>query len=413
MIKGILFSICFTLLLIYSIESGCRLAEKTLGFPWGAKDKDLSAWTKSRGISFDRRSALEVVEELQKEGIESAPVLSPYFWLENITGFSEEIPLYPLSSWTSKLTIGANESGKFGQYKSDRNGFNNLDKWYEEGIDLALIGDSYVECAFLQQEESLAYLLRNAGVKAGCFGKSGTGPLIQLAILREYVKPLAPIQVVWFYFAANDFIDLERERTNPIINKYKQAEYGQNLLYRIKEVNAVQKRLYNEKLQVEVQAKNRERETDWHQLRRFIFMDSTKEMGRRLLSCNTRIYNAVVKAREQRDDSLAEEYIRIVLQASQEVQAWGGSFTIVDLSGRWGSIRSPELYTTLSTSNSKVLNKLSNEGIRIINCGEFYNTLSNPKDLFPNQYTGHHFGKNGYEKLAAFLVPKLNSTENK
>jgi hypothetical protein len=409
--KGILLSICFTLLLIYSIEGGCWLAEKTLGFPLGTKDKNLSAWTKSRGTLFDRRAVLEVVEERKKEGIEAAPVLSPYFWLENITDFSEEIPLYPLSSWSNKLTIGANESGEFGQYKSDRYGFNNLDAWYEEGIDLALVGDSYVECAFLQQEESLAYLLRGAGIKAGCFGKCGTGPLIQLAILREYVKPLAPKQVVWFYFAANDFIDLERERANPIIDKYKQTYYNQNLLYRINEIDAIQGKLYNEKLKIE--ARPPKKEPDWRHLKRFIFMDSTKEMLRRLLSINTEIYSAVVRAREQRDAALAEEYIRIILQGAQEVHAWGGNFVVVDLSGRWGTVRSPELYTTLSTSNSLVLNRLANEGIPIINCGEFYDTLSNPKDLFPNQYTGHHFGKNGYEKLAAFLVQKLKIVEKK
>ena len=58
---------------------------------------------------------------------------------------------------------------------------------------------------------------------------SGTGPLHQLAILKEYVAPLKPKVVLWNFFEGNDLQELVIENNNKILKKYLNNSFSQNL----------------------------------------------------------------------------------------------------------------------------------------------------------------------------------------
>jgi hypothetical protein len=63
-------------------------------------------------------------------------------------------------------------------------------------------------------------------------GRAGSGPLLMLALLREYLPGLRPKVVVWCYFSGNDLLDLRRERTHPILIRYLEDGFRQGLLER-------------------------------------------------------------------------------------------------------------------------------------------------------------------------------------
>lgn len=130
-----------------------------------------------------------------------------------------------------KTVIHCNESGKWATYKSDRYGFNNQDNvWDYSEVDIALIGDSFTLGACVTVEENIASQLKIISKKKIINGGvGGTGPLIQLAIFREYFLEKKPKKVFYFFFEGNDMDDLKFELTDQILKKYLDIEFSQNL----------------------------------------------------------------------------------------------------------------------------------------------------------------------------------------
>ena len=58
-------------------------------------------------------------------------------------------------------------------------------------------------------DRTFVALIRQRHPATRNFGMAGDGPLLMLATLQEYVSPLKPRIVLWFYFEGNDLIDLQ------------------------------------------------------------------------------------------------------------------------------------------------------------------------------------------------------------
>lgn len=91
-------------------------------------------------------------------------------------------------------------------FSTDGRGFRNaadLDR-----ADVAIVGDSYVEGAYVSDEETVAARLHEwTGETVANLGVSGYGSLQELKILERYALPLGPRLVAWFFFEGNDFDD--------------------------------------------------------------------------------------------------------------------------------------------------------------------------------------------------------------
>ena len=60
-------------------------------------------------------------------------------------------------------------------------------------------------------------------------GKTGDGPLTELATLIEYLSPLQPKIVLWFYYEGNDLRDLMFEEESPLLMSYLRDNFSQRL----------------------------------------------------------------------------------------------------------------------------------------------------------------------------------------
>jgi lysophospholipase L1-like esterase len=88
----------------------------------------------------------------------------------------------------------------------DRHGFRN-DQDYDRA-DVVVIGDSFVEGAETSQSQTVvAEIGRQLGTTAVNLGQSNYGPQQELVVLERYGLPLAPRNVVWFFFGGNDMGD--------------------------------------------------------------------------------------------------------------------------------------------------------------------------------------------------------------
>jgi len=134
----------------------------------------------------------------------------------------------PLSGISNILTIDCP-----GQtiWKSDRYGFNNDDKvWDEKTVDFLIIGDSIAQGECVSRSENISSIIQNISKKNVInLGYDGNGPLLEFATLKEYLNPNVK-NILWLYNEKNDLDDLKYEIKNKtLINYLKNPFFSQNL----------------------------------------------------------------------------------------------------------------------------------------------------------------------------------------
>ena len=108
-----------------------------------------------------------------------------------------------------------------------------------------MTGDSFVEGFGVKSEENISSLLGESGFKVVNLGKSSNGPLIKFAQLKEYIEPLKPKVVLWFYYV-EALNNLNTEMSSSILNKYlEEEEFSQKLRSRQNEIDEVLKTYIN------------------------------------------------------------------------------------------------------------------------------------------------------------------------
>ncbi|MDB2515576.1 hypothetical protein N9X11_04145, partial [Candidatus Pelagibacter bacterium] len=142
----------------------------------------------------------------------------------------------PLSGISNTQTLMCNESKNLIQYQTDRYGFNNNNAiWDEKIIDILLIGDSYTHGLCVNNEFNIKGNLEllgseiNKNLKIMNLGMQGSGPLIELAIMKEFSKNRKIKNLVWFYYEGNDLTDLDAEISNENLQRYINPKFTQNL----------------------------------------------------------------------------------------------------------------------------------------------------------------------------------------
>lgn len=170
--------------------------------------------------TYDTRGAMEVLKDLKSKNSNVTLTFTPTTM--KINGDQMIFPLSPTSS--NITTINCNENGYFAKYLSDRYGYNNPDREWEKKKHILLIGDSFVAGSCVNEidtiSSNLRNLINNKDVGVLNLGVGNTGPLIHLAIFKEYLKKVKPKKIFWFYYEGNDLDNLNDELENSILKKY-------------------------------------------------------------------------------------------------------------------------------------------------------------------------------------------------
>jgi len=201
----------------------------------GRMEKQIHEYRKMTGYDYDTRSRYEVYNDLKEKNEKVVVKISPKNFINN-----KNYPL-PLSGVSNSETIYCNENGYYFIYQSDRYGFNNPDsEWDRKNIDYLLIGDSFVHGACVNRPNDMASVLRNLSSNAVLnLGYSSNGPLLQLATLKEYLKPNIK-NIIWIYFEGNDLNELGEELNSILLKKYlNDINFLQNLKYKQNEVDKI------------------------------------------------------------------------------------------------------------------------------------------------------------------------------
>ena len=151
---------------------------------------------------------------------------------------------YHLANVPRSYIVFCDEARSSADWNSDELGFRNPVGQLESNIDFIFIGDSFTEGACEAERFTFAGLFRERGEKVFNLGRSGAGPLVNLATLAEYGGAVKAKTVLWFVFTGNDLQNLRDEKTTKLSN-YLMPGYSQNLLSHRTNVSKDLKRLLN------------------------------------------------------------------------------------------------------------------------------------------------------------------------
>ncbi|MGH7491818.1 MAG: hypothetical protein ACREOO_05440 [bacterium] len=348
------------------------------------------------GILFDTRTVLEVIEDLQMNGVEACPMV-PASLVVGFNGIGNGThKLFTLGGVSRKATVYCNESGDYTIYESDEHGFNNPAGIWRQKPKVVLIGDSFTQGACVGPGEDVAGQLRKMGINALNLGMGGCGPLIELAMMKEYVELLKPEFVLWMYFEGNDLREIMREKTSFFARYYFDDGFSQNLIYRQAEIDQALLEFIQQYKQME---SAREQEEKRRQQRKWRGVLRLKAIRTRLLRV---IAQSSLPEHAAPPDPMFEA---ILAKALQKTSSWAGKLVFVYM---------PEYYRYFRRADHEnfrqrreVLSIIKKLSIPLIDVHEVFASRQNPLLFFPFKFYGHYTA-DGYRVVAEAIASSLH-----
>ena len=409
-------------------------AETTL---WGigpdssaAEIRETIELAKNYGVTFDTRTKGEVIDDLAKKDVHVVPAIYPFSLLEKqadgtnksaITIGGAEI--LPLSGISNSKTILCNEEGEHVIYESDEHGFHNpRGIWSVGHFDVAAIGDSFTQGMCVPSGKNFVSIVQKRYPRTLNLGIQGTGPLTQLATLREYLPFVKPNLVFWFYFERNDFDDMRIAMKNPLLRNYlrrgfsqslfgKQADLDRALTEYIRKIRSGQKLTKKNKaptgsfrgiVDIEHAINIPERLSD-QAISIFKLSSIREKLGwvhgsRRERSSVTPAFpiNADI-------DTLRD----VLLEAQAVLGGWGGKLYVVYLPDR---DRYAKPATGATFNRDRVLTMLRTTAVPVIDLDNAFRVQADPLALFPFRRFGH-YNETGHRLVAEEVLRVICAEE--
>jgi lysophospholipase L1-like esterase len=330
-------------------------------------------------IKVGSRTKIEVLDDFIASGINAVPAVRP----RDMFGVYDKF--LPLAGVSKVTTVGENETGKWMVYQSDRYGFNNPDsEWDATSVEWLLTGDSFTEGVAVQPGEDIAGQIRKLTQEHVInLGRSGNGPLMELAEIVEYAHKVEPKKVLWVYYEGNDLTsDLPRYKSSTMLMKYLDDGFSQDLVNRQPEIDkAIRKYLPQAQAQVLIER------TGWIRLERI----------RRIIGFDVDVDVDV-------DDPLFREVLH---KAKSRVEKWGGELYFVYLPEFERYARSGINHQQY-LKKSAVLEVVKELNIPIIDIHQqVFSKHDDFLSLFPDRKSNHYNAK-GYALVAEAIVKAIN-----
>ena len=356
---------------------------------------------KQMEIEYDTRTKLEVIEDLMDVNIKAYPLHSSSKEFSLSNGLkTNKGRIFPIGGISNVITIGNNESGYFPNMKIDEYGFHNPKNLYKKDkVDIVLIGDSYTEGYSVHSNKTINSFLHELDFSSISLGKSGSGPLIELATIKEYAEPLKPKIVLWMFYE-NDLLDLEREIKSSILKKYLiENEFSQNLIYRQSEIDSVLKSYIENKIK---KIKGHQQEKLSNRLMKVFILTNLRNRINKVFTL-TPISN-----------STYETFNNILKKSNRMISEWGGKLYFVYLP-------SYHMYSDSYSNKLKLKNELKDRKIVLETANklfipiidihkEVFEIHPDPVSLFPFRIKGH-YNAEGYQLVAKEIVERLQKDE--
>ncbi len=347
-------------------------------------------YKKKTGNIYDKRSKLEIYNDLKKNDKEITVTIFPFKHLNKSNS-----NFIPLSGKSNSKTIFCNENGYYAIYKSDRYGFNNPDEeWDKTEVEYLLVGDSFVHGACVNRPNDISSKLRNLSNKSVIsLGYGSNGPILEYASLREFF-PDRVKNVLWFYYEGNDVKNLSDELRNIFLRKYiNNINFSQNLKKKQKLVDNLSDKIIN--LEKKEAAKKAKLSSDLkYKIYSYLKLNQLRSNLNILLPS---------KRRPPTQNIIKPEFKEILKLAKELTEKKGSNFYFIYLPTykRYKKIDNNDV------NYNKVKSVMSELNIPFIDIHKVFDKEKNPIKLFPFEMYGHYTVE-GNEKIAQEVFEFIN-----
>ncbi len=353
--------------------------------------KKIKILKKNEDIDYDIRTKFEAFKDIRKK----IPNLVTLTVPKTHVLLNPNNNLLPLSGISKRTTLVCNENGYYSKFESDRFGFNNPDfEWDAEKIDFFLLGDSFTIGECVDRPYDFGSLFRNLSKNSVLnLGYSSNGPLIELAVLKEYLGKNTK-NVVWFFYEGNDLQDLSDTFDSKHLNKYiNQRNYKQSLKKKQKQIDQQNIKVLEEFISY---FEDRQNKSKKYKYLRFLRLDKTKNVIKSIFS-------------EEHPLSIQEKVYKKFQQIISEAKVFseenGSSFYFIYLPSFEGyQNESNNFHKTQKIKIMSILKKLNVDFIDIKK--ELNEKNVNFKTIFPFGLSGH-YNKTGYDIISKIIFKKI------
>lgn len=347
----------------------------------------IQIYKEKTGLNYDTRQKFEVYDDLKKKYPKVEVTMGPM-------NHPKE-GVYSLSGISNVKTILCNENGDYAIYQSDRYGFRNSDKeWDEKEIEYLVVGDSFSIGECVKSDQTIASVLKKISNKSVLsLGFGGNGPLTEYATLKEYIQPNVK-KIIWLYTAGNDLTNLNRELDSKILKNYLiNKNFKQNLKSKILLTDSLLKiKVLSERERLEFKFER----SFVYRLLKFIKLFNTRDKLANIYP----FYKGEIK-------EINPEFKKI-MKLSKEISNNNGS--------KLYFIYIPERHKILNSCNKRskqyfeVKKIIKNDlNIKFISlCDELFKNEKDPLRFFPFRKKDGHFNSLGYEEVAKVIYKSTN-----
>lgn len=370
-----------TLVMLWVLDAAVAFWPKPLD-----QQQRLERAASAAGVDLDPRTPLEVMRDMRDSGVTVYPsVYMGNHWQQRPQFRDTIMPLGGLSGVTSLMC----SEGQYVGYQADERGFTNPPgTWSRGSVEIAAVGDSYTQGWCVPMEQSFVALLRQDHPSLLSLGFGASGPLLQLAQMREYLPPLRPRRVLWFYYERNDLTDLRDELTHPVLRRYLEPGYSQRLASRQDEIDERLKRF----VVVEESA------AAWRALQPRARRDPVRTVVKILKLYDLRMLVKRLRAPEPPPDCCDLASYRTVARLAKDlVESWGGRLTVVYLPSEARLSVRPTM-TPAEHSGDSVVAILGELGVPVLDLRRSMEEYGTGREL--HVYENSHYNARGHRAVA-------------
>ena len=357
-------------------------------------------------INFDVRSQEQVYVDLKSknESIKPGFLYAKHF--SNLKIFKEakkNNEIIPFRGPINSFTVSCAEDLQYKLIKNDKYGFKNNNIIYEKKIQNFLLGDSYAEGLCENNKNDIAGHLNEKKNYTINFGVTGTGPLISLAILREFGNYFKPKNVIYLYFEGNDLDELNYEKEDATLINYLNDNFNQDYFNKYDDIKSflIKAEQETEKI-IYSKSKNTFQPNKKNKL------DILKAHLKDILEINNlrNIFKYKILKKQEEFYDLNLLY-KTVEKMNDDTKKWNGNYIFVYVPTWSRYFTKFTKYDAKIDLKKEIINNLNSKNIKVLDLTDYFNEINNIKQYYPLGFLGHYNSK-GYKKIAEIIEKSLD-----
>jgi hypothetical protein len=348
-----------------------------------------------QGVDFDARPSWEVVRTLRATGTDALLGIPRSMVGSELVRDRLPRDFYPLGYASNAEIVECNEGRGFLRFRTDEYGFNNPPGLVaSRNVEVAVVGESLALGQCVAPDKSAVASIRERYPRTANFGVTGARILSQLAVFREYVEPLRPPVVVWFVNTA--FADPKEEAREPLLLRYLDRSFSQDLRHRQPEIDAALRDVIAPLGYASLQRSER------------AHADAMQRVRRTLRLPNVRRLIAPPQSWRRPGPPAELDHFKTVLQlATRAASSWRGRLVIVVLPS-YGDTTGERLSRERYRAVVAALEELSLDGV---DGAQLFRDQIDPLGLYMLRISNHP-NERGHALLGDAVVKAIASRDN-